>query len=76
MGLGLGILLIVAGAILSFAVTATVEGVDLDTIGVILMSAGGLTLILGLIMGAQRTHTSHEVTQRQAPNRRRPPYDE
>ena len=76
MGLGLGILLMVGGAILTFAVTATVQGVDLNTIGIILMAAGGLTLILGLIMGAQRTHTSHKVTQQQVSDRRRPPYDE
>lgn len=76
MGLGLGILLIVGGAILAFAVNVSVEGVDLQLIGLILMAAGGLSLVLGLVMNAQRGRTSHKVTQRQAPDRRRPPYDE
>lgn len=76
MGLGLGILLIVGGAILAFAVNVSVEGVDLQLVGLILMAAGGLSLVLGLVMNAQRGRTSHKVTQRQAPDRRRPPYDE
>lgn len=58
-----------------FAVTATVSGVDISTIGLIFMGAGALTLILGLVMNAQRTNTSHEVTERRH-ERRRPPYDE
>ncbi len=75
MGLGLGIILMVAGAVMYFAVTATVSGVDISTIGLIFMGAGALTLILGLVMNAQRTNTSHEVTERRQ-ERRRPPYDE
>lgn len=76
MGIGLGILLIVGGAILAFAVDVNVQGVDLEMVGFILMVAGGLALILGIVTNAQNSHTSHKVTQRQAPERRRPPYDE
>ena len=43
---GTGILLLVIGAILSFAVKDSVSGVDLELIGYILMGAG----VLGLIM--------------------------
>ncbi len=72
MGLGLGILLIVAGAVLTFAVTATVNGVDLSMIGYILMGAGGLTLLLGLIMNQQKSNTSHRqvVDRRDGPPHR------
>src|SRR5436190_9366081 len=40
MGLGVSILLIAAGAILAFAVNTTVTGVDINTIGWILLIAG------------------------------------
>lgn len=59
MGLGLGILLLVVGAILAFAVDYNLSGIELSTIGYILMAAGVLTLLLGLVMNAQRTNTTH-----------------
>lgn len=49
MGIGISIFLIALGAILRFAVTATVTGVSVHTIGVILMIVGILGLILSLI---------------------------
>lgn len=73
MGLGLGIFLMAVGAVLYFAVETTVSGVDIDVVGIILMVAGAVTLILGLIMNAQRSNTT--VTQRRQ-DVRRPPYDE
>ncbi|SOC56836.1 DUF6458 family protein [Ornithinimicrobium cerasi] len=60
MGLGLGILLLVVGAILAFAVEYNMSGIELSTIGYILMAAGVLTLLLGLVMNTQRTNTSHK----------------
>jgi hypothetical protein len=48
----LGILLIVAGAILTFAVNEAVEGVNLEAIGWILMGGGLLSLIVAAIVGA------------------------
>ena len=45
--IGTSILLIAAGAILKYAVTAHVSGIDIQTVGVILMLVG----ILGLIVG-------------------------
>jgi multisubunit Na+/H+ antiporter MnhB subunit len=51
-GLGLSALLIAAGAILAWAVTYQVEGVDLNQVGIILFIVGlvlaGLTMIAGL----------------------------
>ncbi|PZU42905.1 MAG: hypothetical protein DI571_10545 [Arsenicicoccus sp.] len=59
MGIGLGIFLLVVGAILSFAVSNAVDGVNLVMIGYILMAAGVLSLLLGLVMNTQRTNTTH-----------------
>lgn len=59
MGIGLGIFLLVVGAILSFAVSSAVDGVNLVMIGYILMAAGVLSLLLGLVMNTQRTNTTH-----------------
>ncbi|WP_029291663.1 DUF6458 family protein [Cellulomonas sp. HZM] len=65
MGIGGGIFLIVVGAILAFAVKDSVSGVDLALIGYICMGAGVLTLIIALVMNAQRTNTTHrEVVER------------
>jgi hypothetical protein len=52
MTIGGSIFLITVGAILNFAVTATVAGIDIQTVGVILMIAGGIGLVLGLIFMA------------------------
>jgi hypothetical protein len=49
MGIGTSIFLIALGAILRFAVTATVSGVSIQTIGVILMIVGIVGLVLSLL---------------------------
>jgi heme/copper-type cytochrome/quinol oxidase subunit 2 len=49
MTIGTSILLIAVGAILKYAVTAHVSGIDLQTVGVILMLVGILGLILSLL---------------------------
>lgn len=59
MGIGLGIFLLVAGAILAFAVQDTVAGVDLTMVGYIAMAGGAIALILALVMNRQRTSTRH-----------------
>jgi hypothetical protein len=48
--IGTSIFLIAVGAILRYAVTATVAGVDIQTVGVILMIAGALGLVIGLFI--------------------------
>jgi hypothetical protein len=48
----LGIILLIAGAILAFAVNESVEGVDLEVIGWILMGGGALALVIAAIGGA------------------------
>jgi hypothetical protein len=49
MGTGVSLILIAAGAILTWAVTATVSGIDIQTIGVILMVVGLVGLVLSLV---------------------------
>ena len=49
MGIGTSIFLIAAGAILRYAVTASVAGVKLEVVGLILMIVGALGVVLSLI---------------------------
>ena len=62
MGIGLGILLIVAGAILAFAVDTSVSGVDLHLIGWILMGAGVLVILLSLLIFMPRTRRARSTS--------------
>jgi uncharacterized protein DUF6458 len=48
MGIGVSIFLIAVGAILAFAVTAEASGIDVSTVGWILMIVGALGLLLSL----------------------------
>jgi Zn-dependent membrane protease YugP len=50
MGIGTSIFLIAVGAILKFAVTATVSGISLATVGIILMVVGILGLLISLVI--------------------------
>ena len=49
MGLGVGIFLIAIGAILTFAINASTDAVDLDTVGWILMGIGLASVLLSMI---------------------------
>lgn len=49
MGVGVSLILIAAGAILTWAVTATVSGIDIHVVGVILMVVGIAGLLLSLV---------------------------
>ncbi len=59
MGIGVGILLFVVGAILLFALDVNLPFVSDDTLGIILLVAGVLAIILALVMNAQRGRTRH-----------------
>ncbi len=54
MSIGTGIVLIVVGAILVFALNVDVVWVDLDLVGYILMGAGVVVLVLGLVLLTRR----------------------
>lgn len=49
MGIGVSIFLMVIGAILAFAVTADVSGVDIAVVGWILLIAGAFGFLLSLL---------------------------
>ena len=60
MGLGLGITLIVLGLVfVTGVIEYDINFVEDQTLGWILLSAGVLTLVLGLVMNQQRNRTRH-----------------
>ena len=52
MTIGASLMLIAAGAILKYAVTARTEWINLQTTGVILLAVGALALVLSLLFWA------------------------
>jgi hypothetical protein len=68
--IGSSIFLIALGAILRYAVTDSISGVDLTTIGLILIIAGVVGLLIGLFMMTTRSHDDAEYVERRE---RRPP---
>jgi len=77
MGIGVSVLLLAIGAILTFAVNLTVSGLDLATVGVILMIVGVIGLVTSLTIfgrsgfGGRRTVVTDEYVE-DAPVVRRP----
>ena len=64
MGIGVSIFLIALGAILTFAVHATLSGVSIQTVGIILMIAGALGLIVTLLVWGPRNRRAGVVEER------------
>lgn len=62
MSIGAGIVLFAIGAILAFAVNIQLDWVNLDMIGYILMAAGAVVFILGLVL-TMRRRQSESVTR-------------
>ncbi|MER5455290.1 DUF6458 family protein [Micromonospora sp. NPDC002389] len=54
MGIGTSVFLLALGAILAFAVNASIGGLDLDVVGWILMAAGVLGLIMTTLVWGRR----------------------
>jgi hypothetical protein len=50
MGIGVSVFLLAIGAILAFAVDLTVSGLDLATVGVILMIVGAIGLVTSMLI--------------------------
>ncbi|MGN6474377.1 MAG: DUF6458 family protein [Mycobacteriales bacterium] len=67
MGIGVGLFLIAVGAVLTWAVNATVNGVDINTVGVILMIVGAVGLVLDLIIFAPRRSRSRTMASGMPP---------
>ena len=57
MRIGASLLLIAVGAILKFAVSDGINGVDLGMVGVILMVVGAVGLVITLILMSTRRRT-------------------
>jgi hypothetical protein len=63
MGIGVSVFLFAVGAILTFAVNATVSGLDIATVGVILMVAGALGLIMTVAVFGRRGGSRQTVVE-------------
>jgi uncharacterized protein DUF6458 len=59
MGIGLGVILLVAGAIIFWALNFNLSFVNDHNLGIILMIAGALTIVLVLIMSAMNNRSKH-----------------
>ena len=57
MGIGVSIFLLALGAILTFAVNASLSGLDINVVGVILMVCGALGLLLTMLVFGRRDRT-------------------
>jgi hypothetical protein len=63
MGIGVSLFLLAVGAILTFAVDVTTNGINLDTVGIILMIIGAVGLLMSMLFWssfapfASRPHT-------------------
>jgi Domain of unknown function (DUF6458) len=72
MGIGTSIFLIAAGAILYWAVDAEVSGLEINTVGLILMICGGLGLLISLFLLS--SYRRGATTERRTIVRDRDPY--
>ena len=54
MGIGVSIFLLAVGAILTFAVEASVSGLDIGAVGIILMICGAIGLLLTMLVFGRR----------------------
>jgi hypothetical protein len=66
MGIGTSIFLIALGAILRFAVTASVSGIEIATVGTILMVVGVIGLLISLLYLTLWSDRTREVDRRTA----------
>ena len=68
--IGTSLFLIAVGAILYFAVTATVAGIEIQTAGLILMIVGVLGLIVSLFVSSRTRRREPGVVEREREVRR------
>jgi hypothetical protein len=70
MTIGTSLFLIAVGAVLRYAVDATVEGFEIQTAGLILMVIGVIGLAIGLFMLASDRRRDERVTYEDRPTYR------
>jgi hypothetical protein len=61
MGIGTSLFLIATGAILYFAVDTDVQGLEISTVGIILMVVGGIGLLISLFFTSLWARDRREV---------------
>lgn len=74
MGFGLSLFLIAAGAILAFAVDATVSGIEIHTIGWIVLVVGLVGLVLSMIFWSSWAGPGYFTRRRAYVDEAPPPY--
>jgi hypothetical protein len=67
MGIGTSLLLIAIGAILRFAVTVSISGFNLQTVGLILMIVGAVGLVISLLWIAVWSDRRRDYVERDVP---------
>ena len=66
MGIGVSIFLLAIGAILTFAVEASISGLDINVVGIILMISGATGLLLTMVvLGRRNTAVGETVVTRE-----------
>jgi hypothetical protein len=70
MGIAVSLFLLALGAILTFATDVSVSGLDLDTVGLILMLVGAVSFVLTLIVWSSRRRVVRTVPVDQVVERR------
>jgi hypothetical protein len=74
MGLGVGILLAAVGAVLAFAVSATVSGVNIHAIGWILLIVGIVGILLSMVFWSSWAGPGYFTRRRTYVDEGPPPY--
>lgn len=69
MTFGFSLFMLAVGAILAFAVTASVRGIDINIVGWILMGVGAIGLVFSLFAYNRRGRVIAEVPPRDLPPR-------
>lgn len=67
MGIGVSIFLIGVGAVLTWGVERTVSGIDVNTIGVILIVVGGVGLLASLLLSSSMPWRGGAAVERDRP---------
>ena len=70
MGIAVSLFLLAVGAILTFATDVSISGLDLDTVGLILMLIGAVSFVLTLIVWGSRRRVVRTVPVDQVVERR------
>ena len=74
MGIGVSVFLLALGAVLTFAVNASVSGLDINVVGIILMVAGAIGLLMTMLVFGRRDTAVGGVAEERVVTRERDVY--